>query len=135
MTKQELSHHGELKKQLSICREYAATLEAAARPGAQRLTGLPRVPGFRDKVGDLVVRIADTRAKVTRLERELYRSEAAITAYVATIPDSRTRIILQLRFVRGMGWKEIARFIGGGTTAACVERWARRFLAQISHSI
>lgn len=65
-----------------------------------------------------------------RLEAELYRSEAAITAYAGTIPDSRTRIILQLRFVKGWGWKEIARFIGGDATAASVEKWAKRFLAK-----
>lgn len=130
MTQQELSHHGELKKRLAICWDRLASLEAAAQPGVRRLTGLPHGPGTRDRVGELAVKIADTRAEAIRLEAELYRSEAAITAYAGAIPDSRTRIILQLRFVKGMEWKEIARFIGGDATAASVEKWARRFLAK-----
>ena len=130
MTNEELAHHGELKKKLAICRDRLASLEAAAQPRVQRLTGLPHGTAMRDRVGDLAVKIADTRAEAVRLEAELYRSEAAITAYTSTIPDSRTRIILQLRFVKGMGWKEIARFIGGDATAASVEKWAKRFLAK-----
>lgn len=117
MTKQELSHHVELRKRL-----------AAAGPRAQRLDGLPRAPGIRDQVGDCAAAIADAKTEITRTEAEIARSESAIAAFISTIGDLQTRTIFRLRFLGGMSWKEVATAIGGGNTEAGARMACHRYL-------
>lgn len=112
MTKQELSHHVELKKQLAADLELLASLEAGAGPRARHLDGMPHASGVRDAVGNLAAEIADLKTEINELEAEIARSEASILAYIATIKDARTRTIFRLRFIRGMAWKEVAATIG-----------------------
>lgn len=112
MTKQELSHHVELKKQLATDLELLASMEIAAGPRVQHLDGMPHTSGNRDVVGDLAAEIADLKTEISELEAEIARSEASILAYIATIKDARTRTIFRLRFIRGMAWKEVAATIG-----------------------
>lgn len=112
MTKQELSHHVELKKQLAADLELLASLEAGAGSRVQHLDGMPHASGVRDAVGNLAAEIADLKTEINELEAEIARSEASILAYIATIKDARTRTIFRLRFIRGMAWKEVAATIG-----------------------
>ena len=112
MTKQELSHHLALKKQLATDLELFASLEAGAGSRIQHLNGMPHAPGVRDVVGDLAAEIADLKTEISELEAEIARSETSILAYIGTIKDARTRTIFRLRFIRGMAWKEVAATIG-----------------------
>lgn len=112
ITKQELSYHVELKRQLAADLELLASLEIRASPRVQHLDGMPHAPGVRDVVGGLAAEIADLKTEISELEAEIARSEASILAYIATIKDARTRTIFRLRFVRGMAWKEVAATIG-----------------------
>lgn len=112
MTKEELSQHMELKKQLAADLELLASLEAAAEPRAQRLDGMPHASGANDVVGRLAGEIADMKAEIHALEAEIAQSEKAISDYVGTIADARIRTIFRLRFLHGMAWKEVAATIG-----------------------
>lgn len=129
MTKEELSYHVELKKQLAADLELLSTLEATTGPRIQCLDGMPHAPGVRDVVGDLAAEIADVKTEISELETEIARSEVAIMDYIATIKDARTRMIFRLRFIRGMAWKEVAATVGwiseGGVKAIC-----RRYIAR-----
>ena len=128
MTKQELSHHVELRKRLAASLELLACLETAARPGSQKLDGLPRAPGIRDRVGDCAVAIADAKAEIARMEAEIARSESAIVAFISTIGDLQARTIFRLRFLGGMSWKEVAEATGGGNTEGSVQKICYRYL-------
>lgn len=112
MTKQDLSYHVELKKQLAADLELLASLEAAAGPRVQHLDGMPHASGVRDVVGDLAAEIADLKAEISELEAEIARSEGEILKYITSIKDAQTRMIFRLRFIRGMSWKEVAATIG-----------------------
>lgn len=107
MTKQELSHHVELKRQLAADLDLLAALEVCG----------------------LAAEIADLKSKVGKLEAEATRSEASILAYLASIEDTRTRTIFRLRFICGMPWKEVADSIGwtseSGVKAICYRYLAR----------
>lgn len=128
MTKQELSHHVELRKRLAAGLELLASLEAAAGPKAQRLDGFPRAPGVRDQVGDCAAAIADAKTEIARTEAEIARSETAIAAFISTIGDLQTRTIFRLRFLGGMAWKEVATATGGGNTEGSVQKICYRYL-------
>lgn len=112
MTKQELSYHVELKRQLAADLELLASLETRAGPRVQHLDGMPHAPGVRDVVGELAAEVADLKTEISELEAEITRSEKAIMDYIATIKDARTRTIFRLRFIQGMVWKEVAATIG-----------------------
>ena len=121
MTKQELSNHVELRKRLAASLELLASLEAAAGPGAQKLDGLPRAAGIRDRVGDCASAIADAK-------EDIARSESAVVAFISTIGDLQTRTIFRLRFLGGMSWKEVATATGGGNTEGSVQKICYRYL-------
>lgn len=128
MTKQELSHHVELRKRLAASLELLACLEASACPGAQKLDGFPRAPGIRDRVGDCAAAIADVKEDIVRTEVEIARSEPAIVAFISTIEDLQARTIFRLRFLGGMSWKEVAAAIGRGNTEAGSRMVCYRYL-------
>ena len=48
--------------------------------------------------------------------------------YICTIPDSLTRQIFTLRFINGLGWRQIAFSIGGNNTADGVRKACARYL-------
>lgn len=130
MTKRELDCHWELRQQLAEALELLAALEAKAAPRLQRLDGMPHAPGFPDPVGDLAAEIADMRETVAQLRVEIDCSEAAITAYIQTIADARTRMIFRLRFIRGLAWCEVAGVLGAGNTENAVKNICYRYLAR-----
>lgn len=128
MTRRELDHLFELRKQLEHFRELLATLEAAVGPRAQILDGMPHAPGIRDGVGDLAAEIADTKAEAKSLQDEIACSEAAAAAWIGTIEDMQTRLIFRLRYIRGLPWKDVAALIGGGNTDRSVRIRAYRYI-------
>ena len=108
--------------------ETRLSLESAACPGAQVLTGMPHATGVRDKVGDLAVEIADLSAKINYLQQEVTAKEKEVEDFVACINDDQTRIIFRLRFFRGLTWGEVAGVLGGGNTEDGVKKMCYRYL-------
>lgn len=129
MTKEELSYHVELKKQLAANLELLASLEAAAGPRVQYLDGMPHAPGVRDVVGDLAAEIADVKTEINQLKAEIARSEGEIVDYITSIKDAQTRMIFRLRFIRGMAWKEVAATVGWITESG-VKSICNRYIAR-----
>ena len=130
MTLEKLNQHASLRRQLAEAKELRASLEAAAGPGAQVITGMPHTPGYRDKLGDLAAEIADVSRDIKRLEIEIGRHEGEIAAFVQTIRDPHIRTVFRLRFLRGLEWGEVADVIGGGNTASAVSNACYRYIGK-----
>lgn len=128
MTLQELSRHFKLRERLDRDLELLKSLEAAACPGAQALTGMPHAPGVRDKVGDLAVEIADLKERIRYLEAEIENEEREVARFISAIEDEQLRIIFRLRFIRGLTWGEVAAVVGGRNTEEAVKASAYRYL-------
>lgn len=128
MTLDELDEHLSLVTDLANSREMLQSLWNTAYPGGQVMTGMPHASGVKDKVGDLAVEIADLETEISELEQRCKESEAHVRVFVATISDTRTRMIFRLRYCRGMQWKEVASAIGGWQTESSVKETAYRYL-------
>jgi len=57
-------------------------------------------------------------------ERELFELEG----YIAGIEDSLTRLIFTLKFVEGLGWRQVAQRVGGDNSADSVRMTVIRYL-------
>lgn len=128
MTLQELNRHFELRERLSKAREMLDSLQAAACPGAQTLTGMPHAPGVRDKVGDLAIEIADMEERIRYLCEEISREEESVNNFISGIQNDQTRMVFRLRFLRCLTWAEVAAVIGGRNTEAGVKNICYRYL-------
>ena len=130
MTLQELNQNFQLLKQLNKACDILASLEESAFPRSPVLSGLPHASGNKDKVGELAAEIADMRARVEFIENEIKRKRQEIEPFINGISDDQVRIIIRLRFLRGLSWGEVAAAIGGGNNANSVKCICYRYLRQ-----
>lgn len=61
---------------------------------------------------------------------ELQSKYDAICAEIYAVKDSQVRLILLLRYVDGMSWRNIAARVGGGNTSDSVRMIHNRFLSK-----
>lgn len=67
--------------------------------------------------------IAEKRQKKAELERLKYDIEQ----FIDNIPDSQTRRVLKLKYIKGYSWAEVAKHIGGNNTRDSVRMMSTRF--------
>ncbi len=132
MTLEELNQHLELKEKMEKAQETLISLRGAAYPGAAVMTGMPRAPGVKDKVGDLAIEIADMTDRIHDLAKQIAEREPQVLEFIAEVKDDKTRTMLRLRFVRGLSWKEVASIMGRWTTTNGVKSACYRALRERS---
>ena len=66
--------------------------------------------------------------KIREKTEELKRLRSEIDLFILSIPDSQTRMIVHMRCVQLLMWKEIADKIGGPNTEDTVKKRYFRFL-------
>ena len=65
-----------------------------------------------------------------RRMNELQSKYDTICAEIYAVKDSQVRLILFLRYVDGMSWRNIAARVGGGNTSDSVRMIHNRFLSK-----
>lgn len=128
MTLSELSRNFNLNKRLVRDERILESLQLAACPGAQVLTGMPHAPGVKDKVGDLAAEIVDMQDEIESLKAQIKDEKLRATSFIETVEDEQMRTIMRLRFIRCLEWKDVAAIIGGGNTEEGVKTLCYRFL-------
>lgn len=128
MTLQELNAHFQLRSRLNSEEQTLEALKEVAYP-SQALDRIPKTPGYKDRVGDLAVEIADLQERIRFMREEIDRQEADITEFISSIDDGNMRITLRLRFLRCLTWGEVAEVIGGRNTEEGVKTACYRFLS------
>lgn len=118
MTLKYLNMGFALRERLNRAYDMVESLKEAAVPGAQNLSGMPHAQGVSDKIGDLAVEIADMKSRISSMEDELEEYEDKVTEFADGVEDERVRLILRLRFVRGLTWEETADVIGISSASA-----------------
>lgn len=128
MTRQELSRLYWLQRDIEREQQQLSELRARLTPGAARLTGMPHTQNTGDPVGEAAAEIADLARLIELHLRQSRREYARLTGYIQTVDDPRMRMLLYLRYVCGMNWRQVARAAGGGNTEDGVKKAVYRFL-------
>lgn len=68
------------------------------------------------------------RQRLNRRLEQLIQQRDKLEKYLDTIDDSMIRLILTLRYVECLSWRQIAQRIGGGNTPDSVRKIHDRFL-------
>ncbi|MBQ9428602.1 MAG: hypothetical protein IJU41_03550 [Clostridia bacterium] len=132
MTIRELSRLYYIRKEIDALLSVRAELLSRASAVTQTLSGLPRAPGRRDKVGDGAAALADLDHDLARLLED-YRAEARrLVDFIAACPDPHVRLCMELRFLRGYRWHRVAAVIGGGNSPEGCIMAVRRYRDRIS---
>ena len=127
MTLADLNSHLDLVIELKKARAMLASMQGRVL-GAQQLDGMPHGQGAARSTENLSILLETEIDNVNRLEQVVERSEREIRKWIDEIPDSRTRIIFNLRYLCGMGWQQVAELIGGKNTENAVKSQCYRYL-------
>lgn len=127
MTLADLNSHLNLVIELKKARAMLASMQGMVL-GAQQLDGMPHGQGATRSTENLSILLETEIDNVNRLEQVVERSEREIRKWIDEIPDSRTRIIFNLRYLCGMGWQQVAEVIGGKNTENAVKSQCYRYL-------
>ncbi|MBR3584473.1 MAG: hypothetical protein IKO00_00460 [Oscillospiraceae bacterium] len=128
MTLAELNGHLDMVTQLHSARLTLQSLQDRIL-GAQQYDGMPHGHDASRKVENLSILLKEQSDDVDRLERIVARSEKNIRKWISSIPDNRTKVIFNLRFLCGMKWEDMTGYVGMNSVEA-VKSVCYRYLNQ-----
>ena len=129
MTLAELNGHLDMVTQLLSAREDLQCLQDRIL-GAQQYDGMPHGHDAARKVENLSILLKDKSDEVERLEKIVGRSEKVIRKWIGTIPDTRSRTALNLRYLCGMKWDDVADYVGGEKSVESVKAMCYRYITK-----
>lgn len=129
MTLAELNGHLDMVTQLHSARLTLQSLQDRIL-GAQQYDGMPHGHDASRKVENLSILLKEQSDDVDRLERAVVRSEKNIRKWISSIPDNRTKVIFNLRFLCGMKWEDVSCCIGIDTSSDAARMAVYRYLNQ-----
>ena len=127
MTLEELNGHLDMVTQLAFAKEALQAAQAQIL-GASQYDGMPHAHDPSRRPENLSIVLQSREDDVKRLEAIVERSEVGVRKYIKSIEDIRTRAIFEYRFLCGMKWEDVARFIGGRNTEITVKQTCYRYL-------
>lgn len=130
LTKKELSQLYFLNREIERDQKKLQELQAAAEGKAVIITGMPKGTSISDTVGNYAAEIADLKSIIELNIQRCWFELNRLHRYIDSVEDSQMRMILTLRYVNGLNWKQVAYNIGGGNTADSVRMAHNRFLKE-----
>lgn len=128
MTKKELSQLYYLNREIEQLQERVLELESLASSCTVQITGMPSNSGYTDKLGQYVAEIADLKNLLNLNLKKCFYELNRLTRYIESVDDPMMRMILSLRYVNGLSWRQVAYSIGGKITEDGVKKMAYRHL-------
>ena len=93
-----------------------------------RLDGAPKgLAGRGSRAEQYALLIVGVEKAICDKDAEIIRETAVLYRLIGAVPDSKTRLILALRFVDCLTWDQVARSIGDGCTDWQVKRHCYRY--------
>ena len=130
MTKKELSQLYYLNCEIEEQQRRLAELESVATSCTANITGLPKTDGIADKIAKYAIEIADLKGLLDLNLKKCFYELNRLNRYIQSVEDSQMRLILSLRYINGLSWRQIAFSIGGSTTEDSIRMLHNRFLKE-----
>lgn len=112
MTEKELSQIHYINIEIKHIQDELNKLECRSMVKGQEITGMPGVTGTSDKVGDYATEKAELEMLLDMAIKRLYLVRNQIERFLQLIDDAEIRLIVRLRSINDMGWKEIGEVVG-----------------------
>jgi DNA-directed RNA polymerase specialized sigma subunit len=131
VTVQELQQLFYLEKLIEHEKERLEELRASAGLKSPLLSDMPKAPGARDKLGDLVPKIVDQEAEIAKSIKQYSETKERLLRYINHVPNARIKMIMILRFVDQKPWQEVADLLGGKETEYSVKKTIYRYVERM----
>lgn len=128
MTIEELKQLAYLEKAISLEKDRLQALRESIDMKSPVITDMPKAPGARDRLGEVVPEIVDQDMALQENIRKLEEMKKRLTDYIDKTGNVRMRMILTLRFIKQMQWQEVADYIGGKETEYSVKQACYRYV-------
>lgn len=128
MTKKELSQLYYLKKEIRAQQQRIKELETVASSCTSNINGLPSGKGASDKIGNYAAQIADLKSLLDLNLKKCFYELNRLNRYIQSVEDSQMRMILTLRYVNGLTWRQIAKSLGVAGDGSTERKKLNRFL-------
>lgn len=99
------------------------------------ISDMPKAPGSKDKIGDIVPEIVDKTRELEAEIQELERRSDELHAFIRQVPNIRIRLIMTYRYIDQLSWMEVAHKIGGRETEQTVSQTVYRYLKEKNEQI
>lgn len=127
MTKKELSQLYYLNREIQRNKDKRERLRSRATSMTSVITGMPHAAGINDKTS-LATEIAYLDGIIDAQIQQTFYEYNRLLIYINNIGDSLTRQVIELRFMNGLSWQQVAASIGGDNTEDCVRKICERYL-------
>ena len=128
MTLSELNELYYLDQLIETEQARLSELREAADVRSPILSDMPRAPGARDRLGDLVLSIVDQEAEIEQSLLRCTRLRARLNTYTNTLPNARIKLIMIKHFLQQKTWQQVAAEIGGKETEYSVKNACYRYI-------
>lgn len=131
MTKKELSQLYYLNREIEEIQRRLVEVESLVTGTNTRITGMPHVKGFSDKVGKYAAEIVDLKALLDLNLKKCFYELNRLNRFIDTVEDTQMRMILTLRYINGLHWNQVAASMSNLLTGDSVRKAHDRFLKHI----
>ena len=128
MTFAELSKLYRIKCRAEECERRLADLHLQRKCQSPLFDGMPKNKSTSSRVEKLALEIVEVESALLDLRCRYFEERARLERYISAIPDSRLRLIFTARFVEGLTWEDVARYVGGSTTEYGARQLCYRYL-------
>ena len=130
MTVKELQQLFYLERIIQHEKDRLDELRASVDLHSPGLSDMPKAPGARDKLGEVIPRIVDQEQEMLRNIRLHTQAKERLMRYINNVPFARIKMIMILRFIDCKTWQEVAETLGGKETEYSVKKAVYRYLGE-----
>lgn len=112
-------------------RQYSS-MRAEIQRLSSRLEAL-RLELAEDNNTETAKAISKLYIEIDKLHRKQLAKELEITKHLETIQDAQVRLSIQMHYIDGATWNEVADAIGGGNTETSCRKYVSRYLKKLSY--
>lgn len=116
---------------LQALREYPS-LKAEIQRLSRRLNEL-RLELAEEQSEETAKAVSALYVQLDNLHRVQLMKELEITRQLEQIEDAQVRLSIQLHYIDGLTWNEVANEIGGGNTETACRKYVSRYFEKMSY--